>query len=133
MCTRPNYIDVSVLDNGIKDIEIYKEWGHYLAKKVNEKGRPKELTTSQLRKFFGAIKQIQVDFDNKKREIILLDAKLAYAVGRDTNKPKSKITDFYNLLSPLIKGIKEDPMRFKNFVNIVEAIVAYHKEKESEN
>jgi CRISPR type III-A-associated protein Csm2 len=30
-------------------------------------------------------------------------------------------------LSPLIREIKEDKTRFNNFVNVVEAIVAYHK------
>ncbi len=121
--TKPNILNVSVLTEGIKDTEILKKWGHYLAE-GNDKVKVK---TSQLRKFFGAVKKIQADFENQKHEIILLLPKLAYAVGR--NKENSKIKDFYDLLEPLIKDINEDKKKFKNFVNIFEAIVAYHKEK----
>lgn len=116
-------IDASILETGIKDVSLIKEWGHFLAD-----GRD-SVKTSQLRKFFGAVKKIQADFDNLKGEIVLLSPKLAYAVGRAVSKnPKSKIKDLHNILSPLIESIGEDKKRFKNFVNVFEAIVAYHKE-----
>lgn len=119
----PKVIDVSVLETGVKDVSLMREWGHFLAN-----GRD-SVKTSQLRKFFGAVKKIQADFDNSKGEIVLLSPKLAYAVGRAVSKnPKSKIKDFYVVLSPLIESIGEDKKKFKNFVNVFEAIVAYHKE-----
>jgi len=122
-----------MLINGIKDVKPLEELGKRLAEadKVQDRNNPnkwitkKAMSTSQIRKFFGAIKRIQADFDNLKGEIILLEPKLAYAVGKDNKK--SKIEEFYKELSPLIKEIKEDEKKFKNFVSIVEAIVAYHK------
>lgn len=122
-----------MLINGIKDVKPLEELGKRLAEadKVQDRNNPnkwitkKAMSTSQIRKFFGAIKRIQADFDNLKGEIILLEPKLAYAVGKD--KKESKIDEFYKELSPLIKEIKEDEKKFKNFVSIVETIVAYHK------
>jgi len=115
----PKVIDVSVLETGVKDVSLMREWGHFLADGKDS------VKTSQLRKFFGAVKKIQADFDNSKGDIVLLNPKLAYAVGRNQ---KSKIKDLYGVLSPLIEKIGEDKKKFKNFVNVFEAIVAYHKE-----
>jgi len=125
-----------MLTIGIKDVKPLEEFGKKLAEpeKVQDRNNPnkwitkkKAMSTSQIRKFFGAIKRIQADFDNLKGEILLLEPKLAYAVGKDKDNPKSKIDEFYKELSPLIKEINEDEKKFKNFVSIVEAIVAYHK------
>ncbi len=131
MKQKPTNIPPIILTEGIKQLTLIKDWGDYLAEDIKEtqNGREKtktgKLSTSQIRKFFGAIKRIQVSFEKDKSEILLLEPKLAYAVGRDNNK--TKIKDLYNLLSPLIREIKEDKTRFNNFVNVVEAIVAYHK------
>lgn len=118
-------INIEILKTGIKtaDIDNLKDLGTNLSKTDRDGGAA--MSTSQIRKFFGEIKRIQADFDKNKGEIILLDPKIAYAVGRaDRN---SKIKDFYAKLSPLIREINEDKMKFNNFVNVVEAIVAYHK------
>lgn len=117
----PDKIPVSVLTEGIKDLKPLEDWGAYLAKDDAQK----QVSTSQIRKLFGSIKRIQADFAKSKGEILLLEPKLAYAVGRDKNK--TKIKDFYGLLSPLIREVKEDKKRFQNFVNVFESIVAYHK------
>jgi CRISPR type III-A-associated protein Csm2 len=143
MAEKGNKIDLKILDEGVKSIRNLQKWGHYFAEnlleeKTNNQGKKyaeiklKKVSTSQLRKFFGALKQIQADFGNKKGEIVLLDAKLAYAVGRDvkSGKQESKIKEFYDLVSPMIKEINEDKTKFKYFVDVFEAIVAYHKEKE---
>lgn len=131
----PNKIPTTVLTEGVKDLEPLKEWGQFLAESdkeiVNGRERIKKasVSTSQIRKFFGAIKRIQADFDLSKSEILLLDAKLAYAVGRDVKngRNQSKIKEFYDLISPLIRDVNQDKMKFKHFVNVFEAIVAYHK------
>jgi CRISPR-associated protein Csm2 len=130
MAEKGQKIDSEILKNGIKDIENFRVWGHYFAE---DKDRFfKKVSTSQIRKFFGALKRIQADFENMKSEIILLDAQLAYAVGRDISNGKqaSKIKEFYDLIGPLLRSINEDKVKFKNFVNVFEALVAYHKEKE---
>lgn len=128
-------ISIELLTSGIKELSALEQLGKDLARKESEsigdqrnQNRTRTIeamSTSQIRRFFGAVKRIQADFDNLKGEIILLEPKLAYAVGRDENK--SKIKKFYQEISPLLKAINEDEKKFKNFVSIVEAIVAYHK------
>lgn len=127
-------INKEMLTAGIKDLKALEEFGRNLAKREtgpdprnpnHQKTRKEAMSTSQIRRFFGALKRIQADFDNLKGEILLLEPKLAYAVGRDQNN--SKIDEFFREISPLIRDINEDEKKFKNFVSIVEAIVAYHK------
>jgi len=129
---QPNKLTESILSTGIIDMEPLKEWGHYLGTDGDNEGL-KKITSSQLRRFFGAVKKIQADFENSKNEIVLLNPKLAYAVGRDYDKQKrrnkTKIKELYDLVNPLISAINEDKNKFKNFVNVFESIVAYHKEK----
>ncbi len=125
----PNTISNDILVSGIKDdhLKTLKDWGKFLAEPPADSKDKKPMSTSQIRKFFGEIKRIQADFENCKQEIVLLDPKIAYSVGRARKEGHSKIEDFYEVISPLLADIKEDKKRFKHFVNIVEAIVAYHK------
>jgi CRISPR-associated protein Csm2 len=85
-----------------------------------------KLTTSQLRKFFGEVKRQQMNGYNET-DFVLLKPKLAYAVGR--SKGRSKITDFYDVMSLAIDLVKSET-NFKNFIKFFEAIVAYHKAAE---
>ena len=93
-----------------------------------------KLTTNQLRKFFGEVKRLQMQgFD--KSSLLMLKPKLAYAVGRankdnNQNSPQPKINDFYRVISDAIDKV-QDENNFKNFIQIFEAIVAYHKVSES--
>lgn len=107
-------------------IEWAENFGKELAGDSNNQRKIGKLTTSQLRKFFGQLKRIQAaGFDkNNKSELYMLKAQLAYAKGRDNKK--TKIEYFAEILSSAIDHI-EDKEHFKNFVNIVEAIVAFHK------
>jgi CRISPR type III-A-associated protein Csm2 len=95
-----------------------------------------KLTTSQLRKFFGEVKRQQMKgYD--ETDFILLKPKLAYAVGRANGKDP-KIKDFYYVISKAIDCVKassqeESEKRFKNFIKVFEAIVAYHKATEEGN
>lgn len=126
-------LNKEMLTVGIKDLTVLEQFGRNLAERETETDprnprirRTREaMSTSQIRRFYGALKRIQADFENLKGEILLLEPKLAYAMGRD--EKKSKIDEFYKELSPLIRDINEDEKKFKNFVSIVEAIVAYHK------
>ena len=113
----------------------------------------KKLTTSQVRKFFGEVKRQQMT-GYIPSSFVLLKPKLAYAVGRaekkEPQKPgqkieKSKIIDFYNVLAVAIDTViieeekekKEEGEKggkaFKNFIDLFEAIVAYHKYAEAGN
>ncbi len=95
--------------------------------KTKTKIERKKLTTSQLRKFFGEVKRQQIKgFD--KTEFTLLRPKLAYAVGRVSDKD-AKINDFNYVISEAIKVVEYEA-DFKRFIKIFEAIVAYHKSVE---
>jgi CRISPR-associated protein Csm2 len=108
--------------------------------KISKQSEPvyenqKSLTTSQLRKFFGEIRRIQADLQQheefNKEDLILLKPYLAYQVGREKDK-NAKIRDFYNQIACAIDVVTTKE-HFKRFVKFVEAIVAYHKEAESQN
>ncbi|MDO9154256.1 MAG: type III-A CRISPR-associated protein Csm2 [Paludibacter sp.] len=86
-----------------------------------------ELTTSQIRKFFGEVKRQQVKGYNST-DFMLLKPKLAYAVGRVGDKD-AKINDFNDVISKAIDEVTYSD-DFKRFIKIFEAIVAYHKSEE---
>lgn len=115
-------------------VDFAERFGKYLGTDdfiPNERGRNdkiEKLTTSQLRKFFGEVKRQQMS-GYSETDFVLLKPKLAYAVGRAKSK-KSKIEDFYYVLSHAIDKVKNEE-QFKRFINIFEAIVAYHKKAES--
>ena len=122
----PTEITNGVTEAGVKFAE---EFGTYLAKSgdMTTNGKVVQpLTTSQLRRFFGEVKRQQMNKEFNKTEFILLKPKLAYAVGRAREKGQSKITDFNTVIADAIDKVT-DGKQFKNFVNIFEAIVAYHK------
>jgi len=103
-----------------------KEFGSDLARQINGQ-RDSELTTNQLRKFFGEIKRQQIK-GYKQEEFILLNPKLAYAVAKK-GKRDAKINDFYFVFSRIMDLVK-DENKFKNFIKIFESVVAYHKASE---
>lgn len=126
-----------------KTVDFAERFGKYLA--ASDKNPKDEkrllnnnLTTSQLRKFFGEVKRQQMQGYDPTR-FILLKPKLAYAVGRakkDSKEKKDrfvthyKIADFYNVMSKAIDLVK-DEKSFSNFISVFEAIVAYHKAAEA--
>ena len=95
------------------------------------------LTTSQLRKFFGAVKNIQLNVSINgfsESDFIMLKPKLAYAVGRVRQKNQKckerRIEDFAEVISSSIDIVVKSADKgeaFKNFIKFFEAIVAYHK------
>lgn len=127
---KPNSIDLKWITDGIEPQTVI--WTEDFAKYLAD-GREK-LTTSQLRKFFGELKRIQsIGYGEKtKLDFIMLKAKLAYASGRAIKKGykgeiiHGKISDFKDELSKSIDAVNSKES-FKNFTNIVESIVAYHK------
>ena len=107
-----------------KTVKFAEDFGSYLAKKD---GDINALCTNQLRKFFGEVKRQQMSGYNQM-DFILLKPKLAYAVGRTSDK-KSKIEDFYDVMCVAIDQVKSEK-DFRNFIKMFEAIVAYHKAAE---
>lgn len=87
-------------------------------------------------KFLGKLKRIKIaiagktdGFNIEKQTIKLLEPQLAYAVGK---KKGSKIKELYKQIQPAFSIINNEK-QFKNFVNLMEAVVAFHKEKESQS
>ena len=114
------------IKNGIDQntVDWAKKYGEDLAD-----GRRDKLTTSQLRKFFGELKRIQaLGYEESKADFLLLQAKLAYAVGRARKGGgrAGKIESFAKVISEGIRAVNSEK-EYKNFINVVEAVVAYHK------
>lgn len=104
-------------------VDVAKEWGEYLAKD----GGHKAMTTSQLRRFYGEVKRQQANGYNES-DFVLLQPKLAYAVGRDKG---TKIRDFYKLMTGAMQYVTNSD-EFNRFVKVFEAIVAFHKANSKE-
>lgn len=93
----------------------------------------KKLNTTQLRKFFAALKKLEQKdtWDEIETEFYLLKPRMAVSVGRK-NMPKP----FYDvILAAMAKvdNVSDDELKMKNFdifVKFFEAIVAYHKYEE---
>lgn len=86
------------------------------------------LTTSQIRNFFGEVKRIQArGFENEKTSFLLIKPKLAYAEARarKTNQ-QTKVIKFRKIMDTAHEQVK-DAQHFQNFVDLLEAILAYHK------
>jgi len=89
---------------------------------------------SQLRKFFGAIRKIEKETDEKKiaQELIMLRPRLAYSAARAEKKSFSKFSEKLQEGLEAISKLGATKARLKNLVHLMEAVVAYHKEKETE-
>jgi CRISPR-associated protein Csm2 len=85
------------------------------------------LETNQIRKFLDAINRLKSklvgsEFSEIEAEIVLLKPKLAYAAARqNVVKPLNKV------MSAAIDKV-ESKADFERLVNLVESIIAYHKE-----
>lgn len=130
-----------------KTVTFAEEFGTYLGtdevvKRVDKKGATYfdpvivHLTTSQLRRFFGEVKRLQMSGYNETA-LVLLKPKLAYAVARaNANSEKkipNKIEYLYKIIVEMIDTVNASPNKessFKNFILFFEAIVAYHKKAE---
>lgn len=98
----------------------------------------RQLTTSQIRSFFGEVRQIEMAWrqdggkqaDEAYRRIVLLQPKLAYQSKRERGRGVEILKE---ALDPCIDEIRSAPVKdrklyFGRFVDFFEAILAYHKE-----
>lgn len=88
-----------------------------------------QLNPTQLRKFFGAIRDIEKEekWVDMETDFYLLKPKLAYGVGRGHIK-----RPFYEFMMACMRKVdigtdEEKIENFKVMVNFLEAVVAYHK------
>ncbi|MBO6190000.1 MAG: type III-A CRISPR-associated protein Csm2 [Alloprevotella sp.] len=120
-------------------VEYAEQFAEYLAEEKKAKEKKDvvvALTASQLRKFFGSVKALQLKTEAlgyQEAEFVMLKAKLAYAEGRVRQKNNGKqlrIADFREVMDEAINVVDNSSDRkksFANFINFFEAIVAYHK------
>ncbi len=106
-----------------------------LIQKAEELGKElsKKLTTSQIRNIFGEVRSIEQEVGleektlplNVQRRLLMLKPKMAYQVGRFSNNGGLKA--LVDTLSQAIDLIENDVRRFHTFVDLFEAILAYHR------
>ena len=118
--------------------------GQKKKKQRNRNGRTEdekvpELKTNQLRKFFGALREFESKLkkpDNNfskeekvmmfpKTDLLMIVPKLAYAVGRESNK-SAKVGDFFKVITTQIELV-DDYDTFMNMMKLIESTVAFHK------
>ncbi len=110
-----------------EDIDsIAENYGRQLADKFNG------IKTNQVRNIFSGVQALRTKLAEQKEwtneihnDLVLLKPKLAYAAGRQKNVKK-----LYDLLSKGINATTNSTKKeeaLKNFILLVEAIVAYHK------
>jgi len=88
------------------------------------------LTTSQIRTTFGEMRRIQLnDYVKEKTAFILLKPKLAYAVKRHGKTGLEKFYDLFTIAYDYVDTENDNagPIHFKNLMNLMEAVLAYHK------
>ena len=117
----------------IRKIILEDENAEELVKFSNEKAKimaDEGLTTSQLRNIFGEFRKIEAfwdkDKETSKRRLQLLQPKLAYQQKRE-----EKTARFCAIMTEAIKDVftqgADVDKGFRNCMNLMEAIVAYHK------
>ncbi len=107
-----------ITDKADKDLIVFAETaGRYMA---NNK-----LTNTRIRNIYGEIKRIQMGtFKQEKSAFFLLKPKVAYTLGRDANNEGLKL---FKIIFDSCYDYVEDEKSYKNFCNVIEAILAYHK------
>ena len=88
------------------------------------------LTSSKIRSIYGEVKRIQMKgFEEGRTEFYLLKPKVAYTVGREKLSNKNHIQGLllFKLIFDACFEHVTDEATYKNFCNLMEAILAYHK------
>ena len=110
--------------------EQTEAFGTYLAKKA-------QLKTSQIRNIFGTVRKIEMiwqpnaepqEIAKAQRQLIMLKPKMKYQAEREFRRDSRStgVRDLAGVLSPAIDEIGNDRQKFLNFVDLFEAILAYH-------
>lgn len=95
------------------------------AEKMGEKMADGKLTNSKIRNIYGEIKRIQMGkYEKEKVSFFLLKPKVAYAMGRD---PQNRGLILFKLVFDEASKYVTDEKSYRNFCNLIEAILAYHK------
>lgn len=94
-----------------------------LAERVGKQVKNQGLTTSQIRNIYGLVKKLEMKGFNA-HEMMMLKPKMAYAAARASGQGARTLSQ---VLSYAIDAVGSDPAMFPRFVDLFEAILAYHK------
>jgi CRISPR-associated protein Csm2 len=106
-------------------INYAEKLGKFLAKEG--------MTTSQIRNFFGEARRIEMGgINNPQNQIafFLLKPKLAYAAARKAKEGgrNDGVQAFKAIIDIAWEAVDVNvPQHYKNFMNLLEAIIAFHK------
>jgi len=115
---------INWVKNGVdkSTVEFADKFGMYIASNG--------LTTSQIRTTFGEMRRIQMnEYAKEKTAFILLKPKLAYAVKRHGKRGLDMFYEFFKIAYDVVdtKSDSEGSKHFNNMMNLMEAVLAYHK------
>ena len=107
------------------DARVITEGGEVLVKEAEQHGRQlaRDLTTSQIRNIYGAVKKMQMKGQLDTHKLLMLKPKLAYAAKRHGRG----VETLKDVLTQAIDLVGNDSKKFNRFVDFFEAILAYHK------
>jgi CRISPR-associated protein Csm2 len=112
----------------ILKVGTFKEYsGDILVKDAeNLAGSIRDLKTAQLRRIYGEVKRMEMDFGKgegsfSRDRVVMLKPRLAYAASK-----KPEVIRIKNVFSKCIDKI-QSPEDFSRFVSFFEAILAYHR------
>ena len=113
--------------------------GEALVKEAERLGKQlaRNLTTSQIRNIYGAVKKMQMKGELDTHKLLMLKPKLAYAAkrhGRGVDMLKDALTQAIDFVERKQIDLSEEEQskkkqeKFNRFVDFFEAILAYHKD-----
>ena len=107
------------------DARVITEGGEILVKEAEQQGQQlaRNLTTSQIRNIYGAVKKMQMKGELDTHKFLMLKPKLAYAAKRHGGG----VDTLKDVLTQAIDLVGNDSKKFNRFVDFFEAILAYHK------
>lgn len=119
------------IKNGFKSetISFCEEFGKYLVK---------GMTTSQIRNFFGEVKRIQMSgIEKELNAFYMLRPKLAYLAKRAEKRETHEFKNIMDIAHKAVTEVYENhkdinvlKQAFSNYVEFLEAILAYRKAHE---
>lgn len=119
---------------GFQEYDIRELVDH--TEKLGKELVSRQLKTNQIRKVLDAVKRLKSNLDKNenrdfnviKDDLVFLKPQLAYAAARQqrNNRDLGPVAPFKQVLDAAIKEVKTTK-DFDKFVQLVEAIIAYHK------
>lgn len=94
-----------------------------LAERVGKQVKNDGLTTNQIRNIYGLVKKMEMK-GFSAHELMMLKPKMAYAAARASGRGAQILS---KVLSHAIDAVGSDASKFPRFVDLFEAILAYHK------